>query len=110
MNPVSRLTRALRRPAAPEPDPEEDEPLPGRPVEKARGVITAIRVRPRNGTPWLEAEFADDAGTIRLTWMGRREIPGICVGRELVVEGRVSHAGGQRHLYNPRYELLIPST
>ena len=105
MNPAVRLRRALRRQEAPDVEPTPERAT-DRPVVQARGVITALTLRPRNGTPWLEAEFTDDSGTIKLTWMGRREIPGIRAGRELVVDGRVSLVNGQRHLYNPRYELL----
>ena len=41
-----------------------------------------------------------------LIWMGRREIPGVVAGREMLVEGRISVADGLRRIYNPRYELL----
>lgn len=71
-----------------------------------RGVISVLTMKPRNGTPWLEAEFTDGSGTITLIWMGRREIPGITAGRQLRVEGRLSYVDGERRLYNPRYELV----
>lgn len=75
--------------------------------EKAtlRGTITVLTMKPRGGTPWLEAEFDDGSGTITLIWMGRRDIPGISAGRELTVNGRVSDVDGQRRMYNPHYEL-----
>jgi hypothetical protein len=63
-------------------------------------------MRPRNGTPWLEATFSDGSEAITLIWMGRREIPGISAGREMAVEGRVSYVDGQRRIYNPHYELI----
>ncbi|MFT3861280.1 OB-fold nucleic acid binding domain-containing protein [Micropruina sp.] len=71
-----------------------------------RGRIAVLTLRPRSGTPWLEAEFSDGSGTITLIWMGRREIPGMVAGRELKVTGRVSWVDGQRRIYNPFYELL----
>lgn len=71
-----------------------------------RGRISVLTLRPRSGTPWLEAEFSDGTGTITLIWMGRREIPGMIAGRELKVTGRVSWVDGRRRMYNPFYELL----
>jgi len=71
-----------------------------------RGSITMLTIKPRAGTAWLEAEFSDGSGAITLIWMGRREIPGVTAGRELVVTGRVSCVDGHRRLYNPRYELI----
>ncbi len=71
-----------------------------------RGTITVLTMKPRGGTPWLEAEFNDGSGTVTLIWMGRRSIPGITAGRELIVSGRVSYVDGQRRLYNPMYELV----
>ncbi len=71
-----------------------------------RGTISLLTMRPRSGTPWLEAEFTDGSGSLTLIWMGRREIPGVNAGRELRVIGRVSDVDGQRRIYNPHYELL----
>ncbi len=71
-----------------------------------RGRISVLTLRPRSGTPWLEAEFTDGSGAVTLIWMGRREIPGMVAGRELRVTGRVSWVDGRRRMYNPQYELL----
>ncbi len=71
-----------------------------------RGTIDVLTVRPREDTPWLEAELSDGTGRVTLIWMGRHEIPGIEAGRELLVTGRISVADGTRRLYNPHYELL----
>ncbi|MFT4226064.1 OB-fold nucleic acid binding domain-containing protein [Micropruina sp.] len=71
-----------------------------------RGRIAVLTLRPRSGTPWLEAELTDGSGSITLIWMGRREIPGLIAGRELKVTGRVSWVDGRRRMYNPYYELL----
>ncbi len=75
---------------------------------RLRGTIEVLTLKPRSGTPWLEAEFDDGSGTVTIIWMGRRSIPGISAGREILVSGRVSYVDGQRRLYNPFYEL-IPS-
>ena len=71
-----------------------------------RGTFTVLTMKPRSGTPWLEAEFSDGSGVLTLIWMGRRAIPGVTAGRELVVTGRVSDVDGQRRLYNPWYQLV----
>ncbi len=71
-----------------------------------RGRIAVLTLRPRSGTPWLEAELNDGSGSITLIWMGRREIPGLAAGRELRATGRVSWVDGRRRMYNPYYELL----
>lgn len=73
-----------------------------------RGTIAIVTVRPRGGVRWLEVELRDGSGSLTLIWMGRRSIPGITAGRELMARGRVSYADGQRRMYNPYYEL-IPS-
>ncbi len=73
---------------------------------RLRGTITVLTIKPRSGTPWLEAEFSDGSGAVTLIWMGRREIAGVTAGRELIVTGRVSCVDGSRRIYNPYYELL----
>jgi RecG-like helicase len=71
-----------------------------------RGTIDVLTVRPRQDTPWLEAELSDGTGKVTLIWMGRHDIPGIEAGRDLLVRGRISVADGTRRVYNPHYELL----
>lgn len=73
---------------------------------KMRGSIAILSMKPRGGIPWLEAEFTDGSATVTLIWMGRRSIPGITAGRELIVSGRVSFVDGERRVYNPLYELV----
>ena len=79
---------------------------PDRARVKLHGTIDALTVRPRRTEPWLEATLSDGTGSVTLIWMGRREIPGIEAGRDLLVEGRISVVDGQRRVYNPRYQLL----
>ncbi|MDR1430928.1 MAG: OB-fold nucleic acid binding domain-containing protein [Propionibacteriaceae bacterium] len=71
-----------------------------------RGVIRGLETKPRQGIPWLEADFTDGTGNIKLVWMGRRQIPGISAGRKLKVTGRLASAQNHHRVYNPRYELL----
>ncbi len=73
---------------------------------KLRGFVTALKLEPRRGTPWLEATFSDASDSITLIWMGRRQIPGVVAGQEMIVEGRVSFVDGERRIYNPRYSLI----
>lgn len=116
----NRLVRALRRLGASNAELESEarqrvveaaganliSEVTDRQFARMRGTIAILSMKPRGGTPWLEAEFTDGSGTVTLIWMGRRAIPGITAGRELVVSGRVSFVDGERRLYNPLYELV----
>ncbi|MEN9741351.1 MAG: hypothetical protein RIR66_307 [Actinomycetota bacterium] len=74
---------------------------------KVRGTIRALRVRPQDSVPMVEAELWDGTGYITLLWLGRREIKGVHAGRTLLVDGRISRGPKmQPAIYNPRYELL----
>ncbi|MDQ1700240.1 MAG: hypothetical protein QOG34_2103 [Frankiaceae bacterium] len=70
------------------------------------GTIRALTIRPRAGTPALEAELYDGSGVITLVFVGRRTIAGIEPGRRLRATGRVTTNDGRRLIFNPRYELL----
>jgi hypothetical protein len=69
------------------------------------GTLRTVRLRPRAGVPVLEADLWDGTGSVTVSWLGRREIPGIVPGRRIVVRGRVTTSGGRRAVYNPIYEL-----
>lgn len=73
---------------------------------RLRGTVLSLSMLPKSGTPWMEAELSDGSGTVTLVWMGRHGIPGISVGRELAVRGRVARADGKLRIYNPLYELI----
>jgi RecG-like helicase len=70
-----------------------------------RGTLRHVTLRPRSGTPALEAELYDGSGSLTVVWLGRRRIAGIEPGVALRVQGRVSTQDGTRVIYNPRYEL-----
>jgi hypothetical protein len=72
------------------------------------GTIRSLTIRPRAGTPALEAELFDGSGVVTLVWLGRRTIAGIEPGRQLRASGRITTGEGRRLIYNPRYELLAP--
>ena len=40
-----------------------------------------------------------------LVWIGRRKIPGIEPGRNILVRGRIGDRDGAKVIYNPYYEL-----
>lgn len=70
-----------------------------------RGTLRHVTLRPRSGTPALEAELYDGSGSLTVVWLGRRRIAGIAPGVAVRVQGRVSTQDGTRVIYNPRYEL-----
>ena len=73
---------------------------------RLRGTLKTVTLRPRGGVPALEAELFDGSDSLMLVWLGRREIAAISPGRSLEVEGRIGRHGGDRVIYNPRYQLL----
>jgi DNA/RNA endonuclease YhcR with UshA esterase domain len=76
----------------------------GEPVRVA-GKLCSVTVRPRAGSPTLEAELYDGTGTVTLVWLGRRRIGGIECGRHLVAHGRLTTLDGRPTIYNAAYEL-----
>ncbi|MDR0945964.1 MAG: hypothetical protein LBM66_07370 [Bifidobacteriaceae bacterium] len=96
----------------------QDLPEALRPVHIARlrersratvlGHVRSVTFSPAGGAPAFAAEVADTTGTVRVVWLGRREIPGIVPGRRLVLRGLVTKSGSEWCLRDPRYELLPP--
>lgn len=78
---------------------------PDRCVGNLHGKLSAVGLRTTHGVSALEAELDDGTDVVTLIWLGRREIEGIEPGRCITVHGRVGRRGGERVLYNPRYEL-----
>ena len=79
--------------------------LPDRTRVTVAGTLRNVTVRPRAGVPALEAEIYDGSGSVVLTFLGRRRIPGIEPGRSVIAHGLVTENNGHRMIYNPRYEL-----
>lgn len=79
-----------------------------REVVRVGGRVTALTVLPLDEAPSLRATVSDDTGQIDAVFLGRRAIPGLEPGREVVLEGRVYEQGVERCLFNPRYELRAP--
>jgi len=74
---------------------------------RCKGRVNSVRVQPLAGTPTLECTIADETGQITVTFLGRRHIAGIEVGRHLVVEGIAAEHHGRLSFINPYYELLL---
>jgi OB-fold nucleic acid binding protein len=79
--------------------------LPTRERVTVAGTLRTVTLRPRAGVPALVAELYDGSGSLQLIWLGRRQIPGIDPGRQLVAYGRVTNDGENCVIFNPRYEL-----
>lgn len=73
------------------------------------GLVEAVRVTDQGGSPAVEADFVDGTGRLRLVWLGRQKIAGICEGVNIHIEGRVGDCSGVRTIFNPRYALTNPS-
>jgi hypothetical protein len=78
---------------------------PNRERVSVHGVLRTVTLRPRGGTPSLEAQLWDGTGTVELVWLGRRRIGGIEPGRAIVASGLITTAEGRRTIFNPLYEL-----
>lgn len=74
-------------------------------VVRVCGTIRTVAQRPRAKAPALEIEVYDGSGHVGVVWLGRRRIPGIDVGRMLVIRGRVTCPMGDPVIFNPEYEL-----
>ena len=71
------------------------------------GRIKSVRIQPWSGVPTLECTVADGSGgEVLVVFLGRREIPGIRTGTELVVEGMIGERRGKPAMINPHYEFL----
>ncbi|GAA3858466.1 OB-fold nucleic acid binding domain-containing protein [Streptomyces sedi] len=77
----------------------------GRPVVHVTGTLRAVRERSVAGMPALEARLDDGSASLNVVWLGRRAIPGIEPGREMVASGRIAVTDGRAVLFNPRYQL-----
>ena len=76
-----------------------------RSVVTIHGVLRSVTLRPVAGVTALEAELYDGSDCVTLVWLGRRKIEGVSAGRQLKAYGRIGMRGGDRVIYNPRYEL-----
>lgn len=70
------------------------------------GVITNIRIDPRQSGGSIEATISDGTGRIVARWLGRSSMRGIRLGSGLVMEGTPGATeDGEMTMLNPEYEL-----
>ena len=81
-----------------------DSCVPGEEVTMAGSVTSVGNLSEEH--PALEIELSDTTGRIFVVWLGRRRIPGIHVGRRMVIHGRLNCVSEHPTVFNPRYELL----
>ncbi len=73
---------------------------------RVAGEVQGIRVVPRAGSPSLEVTVSDGTGRAVAVFLGRRRLPGLDVGRGVVLQGVARKDGGRTLLLNPAYTLL----
>ncbi|THJ67579.1 hypothetical protein E8P82_05240 [Arthrobacter echini] len=104
-------------------EPEHGSPtapeLPERGRIRVRGVIDRVTIAPASSSPSFSAlarldgtgrseqtDVSGVGGSVRIIWMGQRQVPGIQAGVALRFEGMLSRVGGIPTVYNPRYEII----
>jgi RecG-like helicase len=73
------------------------------------GTVRSVRLAPLGGAPTFEVDLYDGSGTVRLVFLGRRQVRGLEVGRSLVARGRLTNRDERPTIFNPGYELLAVS-
>jgi amino acid transporter len=76
------------------------------------GRIRSVRVHPGFDTPSLEATVTDaSGGELLAIFIGRKQIPGIRTGTQILLTGAIGDRRGHLAIINPIYELLsVPDT
>ena len=78
-----------------------------RQAAKVAGRFRSVRIQPWSDVPTLEGTLTDASGAdLLVVFLGRREVPGIRPGTEMVAHGMVGDRRGQLAMLNPDYELL----
>jgi hypothetical protein len=73
---------------------------------KVAGHIRSVRVQPGSGVSSLECTLVDATGQLLVVFQGRRVVPGIGPGVNLVVEGMVGERARRTAMVNPTYTIL----
>ena len=73
---------------------------------KVAGVISNIRIDPREGRDSIEATITDGSGSMVAKWLGRPTMSGITLGAGLIMEGVIGEQDGDLVMLNPDYDLL----
>lgn len=78
-------------------------------VVEVSGHVHSVTLHPSGGVESFEADISDDTGIVHLVWLGRRRLTGIVPSRRISARGRVAVRDGRKVIFNPEYELTIPS-
>lgn len=77
-----------------------------RTVARIRGKVSSMRVQPWADVASLECVVVDPTGGVLLVFLGRRQVPGVELGRALEAKGMVGESRGYLAILNPEIELL----
>jgi len=78
-------------------------------VVEVSGHVHSVTLHPSGGVESFEADVSDESGMVHLVWLGRRRLTGIVPSRKISARGRVAMRDGRKVIFNPEYELTIPS-
>lgn len=78
-------------------------------VVEVSGHVHSVTLHPSGGVESFEADVSDESGMVHLVWLGRRRLTGIAPSRKISARGRVAMRDGRKVIFNPEYELTIPS-
>ncbi|MEZ5186128.1 MAG: OB-fold nucleic acid binding domain-containing protein [Candidatus Nanopelagicales bacterium] len=78
-------------------------------VVEVSGTVHSVTLHPSGGVESFEADISDQTGIVHLVWLGRRRLTGIVPSRQISARGRVAFRNGRKVIFNPEYELMIPS-
>lgn len=70
------------------------------------GKVVRIRLQPASELPFFVILVRDATGTALVQWQGRRSIPGVALGHDLIIEGVGYDTPLGLTFDNPAYELL----
>jgi|GEM_PF-3812744 len=73
---------------------------------KVVGQISSIRFVPRGNSQWLEVVIKDNSGIIAGWFFGKKSIPGMIPGANVLFEGLVQLDEGEMTIANPYYEFI----
>lgn len=71
-----------------------------------RGRIVSMTYPSEKTIPQIRVNLRDESGTLIVNWLGRRDIPGVQVGDEIIVEGIVSWQESELIMSNPSYQII----
>jgi amino acid transporter len=74
---------------------------------KVAGRIRSVRVQAGSDAPALECTLTDaSGGEVMIVFLGRKDVPGIRTGTQIVLSGMVGERRGHLAILNPIYEIL----